>query len=263
MAFGLLGLAALSAATAIPTSTGEINLYNATLHGRDDPPPPPPLWGPDGPKHKDCLRKSWNSSWFTSALRVLAKLNPRAITKNVVGLGDNLSTWGVGQDKATFMLMNKDMEWKEFEIKQADVSDKVDNSHEVWWPGGFEMAAIELGGYDGLKDDSIDAGNPASGLQMLTGRAAEMTSSLYENQLWAKLVKSDTTPIIVSTGPNPDSPLTKNHHYVVMSTTGEEWTDGHVSLLDPDDYDPVDYKFTDLFDDVRYVSYIKDLNAVG
>ncbi|WVF68695.1 hypothetical protein IAT40_003467 [Kwoniella sp. CBS 6097] len=206
-----------------------------TLGRRDDKDKPPPaLWGPEGPKHSDFVKGSWDSGWIVATAVSLVKLNKGTMKNLIVGEYED----GKPIDKVTFRLKPKKPEddWKEIEIKYKDIPSGADFAKEgdCWLLAGLEAAMLQLGGYDGLgkggkeASKSIKRGSVIDALQIMTGTRGNEYKCLsgVQNGIWAELRHADLSPIIALRGKSYD----EHDAWTVMSTSGVEWSDAKITL---------------------------------
>ncbi|WWC70876.1 uncharacterized protein I206_104828 [Kwoniella pini CBS 10737] len=221
-----------------------------------------PLWSKDGPVLTDILQGPDGECWFQAGLISLVKCNQHAITNIVKDTGIGKGENGADTDKAEVKLYTKDYELKVFEVKHQSSIGGTVGELPTWWPAAMKRAAMKMGGYKGLHENSIGAGFPSDALKMLTGKKTMIldSGSFDKVQIWSWIQHSNDTPMIITTK-SKTSKLVKGHAYVIMSYGGDGPENATLRLRNP--WEGITWHDLDeIYKDISQISTLDEFRSI-
>ncbi|WRT67891.1 uncharacterized protein IL334_004865 [Kwoniella shivajii] len=218
------------------------------------------LWGEQGPVVTDILQGPDIECWLLATLAALVKLNMATITNIVKDIGIGEGVYGAKTDQAEVTLLNKDGKTEKIKVDKQSSSAGTADHLTTWWPAAIKRAAMNMGGYEGLKENSIEYGYATNALRMLTGKSTSFISVTNTEDAWDWIKHSNSSPILVSTKGDTKK-LRKNHVLAVMSYEGDDTENGRVRIRDP--YNGVEwYDLKDIVDDIKEIAGLADFASV-
>ncbi|WRT68372.1 uncharacterized protein IL334_005348 [Kwoniella shivajii] len=201
-----------------------------------------PICAKEGPSVNDIRWKEgdWSASWLYSVAGALVNARPDDLRKSWED--EDLGNVPANQDatEASIALFNKDGERIKTKTLLSDIGKtyKAANiKHDTsatsnWWLAASEMAAVKMGGFEGLEGDKItSAGSPLDAFKMLTNKSAKI-DDIHPEQVelvWDLLTDSKVTPIVIK--------LSQGAWWTVISAMpngGEKpWQNSTVEIYDP------------------------------
>ncbi|WVQ65659.1 uncharacterized protein L199_003837 [Kwoniella botswanensis] len=213
-----------------------------------------PLWSEGGPVVTDVLQGPEGECWFQATLAALVKCHPATITNIVEDIGIGNGEEGKDTDKAKIKLLTKDDEWKTFEVDHKSSVTGIADGLTNWWPAAIKRGVMKMGGYEGVKENTLDGGKASNALRFLTGKEVDAIIEPTIAGAWYWIKHSNNSRMVIGTQ-GDTSKLNDGHAYAVMSYSGDGPDNARARLRDPNN----GVKWYDLKDIVDNIQNIAGL----
>ncbi|WWC88493.1 uncharacterized protein L201_003404 [Kwoniella dendrophila CBS 6074] len=176
-----------------------------------------------------------------------------------IGIGKGES--GKSTDKVEIKLTTENDEQKTFQVEHKTSTVGIADGLTNWWPAAIKSGVMEMGGYRGIKKNSIQGGFPSDALRFLTGKEIqELVNPFTKGQAWEWLKNSNNSPMCLGTQKNTKK-LMNHHAYAIMSYDGDNAENARARLRDPNN--GVEwYDLKDILDDINHLAGLKGFASV-
>ncbi|OCF72812.1 hypothetical protein I204_06041 [Kwoniella mangroviensis CBS 8886] len=219
-----------------------------------------PLWSIGGPVVTDVLQGPEGECWFQATLAALVKCHPAAITNIVEDSGIGNGEEGKVTDEANVKLLNNDNERKTFQVDHQTSVVGIADGLTNWWPAAIKRGVMKMGGYPGIKENTLEGGKPEFALRFLTGKEVDVIVEPTIDETWSWIKHSDSSPMVIGTKGDTNK-LDSEHGYAVMSYDGDGPDDARARLRDPNN--GVEwYDLRDIADDIQHIAGLAGFASV-